>query len=268
MRYALKKIRNITGKDITTGKNKFILSDLKTATITGSSETVWADGQDGTHLVGFDVNKVAGLTADNGSIDIGYLETQTGGVLRKVTGGNAIMFAETLTVSLSEDQATATTSHKASGAAGSEIKFVYPFDETGDPDRLNACAQAASATAQEFAYDPETKKITLPTGKFTEGDRIYVEYFPSFTSYQELDNDADRFSETVAVYVNLWLTDICTKKDIPAQMVLPAGKVSGEISYQLGDQAAVQSLSIDAMTTCGEKSLWKLYKYDMSEITD
>lgn len=265
MKYALKKIRKITGRDIATGKNKFILSDLKTATLTGNSDVVWADGQDGAHLVGFDVNKVAGLTAENGAIDIGYLETQTGGTLKKVSNGNDVLFSETI---VTANGTSAVTTHKASGAVGNEIGFVYKIDATGDPDRLNAFVQGAAASATEFAYDPETKTITLPTGKFTSADKVYVEYFPKFTTYEELDNESDKFSETVAVYLDAWFTDICTKTDVPLQMILPAGKVSGEISLQMGDQAAVQGLTIDAMTTCGEKSLWKLYKYNMEDVSN
>ena len=111
MRYALKKVRNIVGRDIATGKNKFVLSDLKSLTITGNAEVVWADGADGAHLVGFDTNKVASITAENGSIDIGYLETQTGGSLRKVENGNDVLVTEVLTVK----DGKATTTHKASG---------------------------------------------------------------------------------------------------------------------------------------------------------
>lgn len=265
MKYALKKIRKITGRDIATGKNRFIASDLKTSTITGNADVVWADGQDGAHLAGFDVNKVAGLTAENGAIDIGYLETQTGGTLKKVENGNEILFTETLTTT---NGTSVNTSHVASGTAGDEIAFIYPVDETGDPDRLNAYAQGAAASATEFAYDPATKAITLPTGKFTANSKVYVEYFPTFSKYEELDNESDKFSETLAVYVDAWFTDICTKKDVPLQMVLPAGKVSGEINLQMGDQAAVQNLSIDAMTTCGDKALWKLYKYDMTDVSE
>lgn len=269
MKYAFKKIRKITGKDIATGKNKFILSDIKTATITGSAETIWADGTDGAHLVGFDVNKVAGITADNGSIDIGYLETQTGGTLKRVENGTDIMFTEELVVE-SDDSGgqKIVLTHKASGIAGNEIKFIYPVDTTGDPERENAYEQNATASETEFSYTPDTKTITLPTGKFNIGDRVYVEYFPTFDTYEELDNDADKFSETVAVYVDAWFTDICTKKDVPLQMVLPSGKVSGEINYQIGDQAAVQSLSIDSMYSCGSKAMWKLYKYDMTDVSD
>lgn len=268
MKYALKKIRKITGKDMVTGKNKFILSDLKTASITGNSEVVWADGSDGTHLVGFDVNKVAGLTASNGAIDIGYLETQTGGSLKKVENGNAVLFTETLIVEAADSSMVVKTTHKASGAAGNEIKFVYPLDATGEPDRMHAYVQASTATEAEFSYAAAAKTVTLPTDKFAAGDKVYVEYFPSFSSYEELDNSADKFSETVAVYVDAWFTDITTKKDVPLQMVLPAGRVSGEINYQMGDQAAVQNLTIDCMSTCGDKTLWKLYKYDMEDVSN
>lgn len=262
MRYALKKVRNITGRDIATGKNKFILSDLKTLTISGSADVVWADGSDGAHLVGFDVNKVATIEAENGAIDIGYLETQTGGTLKKVENGNAVLFTETLVVSGGK----AVTTHKASGTVGDELGYVYPLDATSDPDRFNAYEQGATASETEFAYDPATKEITLPTDKFADGDKVYVEYFPTFSSYEELDNDSDKFSETVSVYANIWLTDLCTKKDIPAQLVMESGKVSGEINYQMGDNAAVQNVSIEALQACGEKNLWKLYKYDMTEI--
>ena len=264
MRYALKKVRNIVGRDIATGKNKFVLSDLKSLTISGSAEVVWADGADGAHLVGFDTNKVATIEAENGSIDIGYLETQTGGTLKKVENGNDVLFTEVLTVSGGK----ATTTHKASGVVGGELGFVYPLDATSDPDRMNAYVQAAAASATEFAYDPEVKEITLPTGKFADGDKVYVEYFPTFGSYEELDNDSDKFSETVAVYANVWMTDICTKKDIPAQLVMESGKVSGEINYTMGNDAAVQNVSIEALQACGEKNLWKLYKYDLSEILE
>ena len=264
MRYALKKVRNIVGRDIATGKNKFVLSDLKSLTISGSAEVVWADGADGAHLVGFDTNKVATIEAENGSIDIGYLETQTGGTLKKVENGTEVLFTEVLTVK----EGKATTTHKASGVVGGELGFVYPLDATSDPDRQNAYVQGATASTTEFAYDPTSKEITLPTDKFADGDKVYVEYFPTFSAYEQLDNDSDKFSETVAVYANVWMTDICTKKDIPAQLVVESGKVSGEINYTMGNDAAVQNVSIEALSSCGEKTLWKLYKYDLSAILE
>lgn len=262
MRYALKRIRKITGRDIETGKNKFVLGDLKSLTISGTSEVVWADGNEGTHLVGFDTTKAATLEAENGSIEMGYLETQTGGVMKKVENGTGILFSEVLTVKSNK----ATTTHKASGLTGNELKFVYPLDATGDPDRSAVLTQDSQAEAGKFAYAPDTKEISFEASKLKDGDKVYVEYFPTFKTYEELDNDVDKFSETVSVYVDVWLTDICTKKDLPAQLVMDAGKVSGEISYQMGSDAAIQNISIEGLATCSGSSLWKLFKYDMSEI--
>lgn len=264
MRYALKKARKITIRDIATGKNKAVISDIKNFTLTGNSDVVWADGQDGAHLVGFDVNKVAGASVESGTIDIGCLELQTGGTLTKKENGTDVLYTETLTVTGGK----ATTTYKASGVVGNEIGYVYPIDSTGDPDRLNACEQGATASETVFAYAPATKQISLPTDKFKDGDKVYVEYFPTFNTYEELSNDTDKFSDTCAAYVDAWFTDICTKKDVPLQIVLPSGKVSGEINYQMGDQAAVQNITIDATTSCGDKSLWKLYKYDMTEASN
>lgn len=264
MRYALKKVRKITGRDIATGKNKFVLSDLHNFTINGDSEVVWADGLDGTHLVGFDVNKTSSMEAENGTIVTGYLETQTGNTFKTVTNGKEVLFTETLIVNTGK----ITTSHKASGTVGNEIGFVYPVDETGDPDTKNAYAQGAEASATVFSYDPETKEITLPTGVFSDGDKVYVEYFPTFTSYDELDNDSDKFSETVSVYVDAWFTDVCTKKDIPLQIVCKSGKVSGTINYTMGNDVAVQAVSIEATQGCGETNLWKLFKYDMTDVSN
>ena len=243
MRYALKRIRKITGRDIETGKNKFVLADLKSMTINGTAEVIWADGNEGSHLVGFDTAKASTLEAENGSIEMGYLETQTGGVMKKVENGTGVLFSEILTVETNK----ATTTHKASGVAGNEIKFVYPLDATGDPDRANAMTQDATASKGKFAYAPTNKEIDLAHNDLKDGDKVYVEYFPTFKSYEELDNDVDKFSETVSVYADVWLTDICTKKDIPAQLVMDAGKVSGEISYAMGSDAAVQNISIEGL---------------------
>ena len=53
-------------------------------------------------------------------------------------------------------------------------------------------------------------------------------------------------------------------------MYLPKGKISGAIDMSAGDQAAVQSVSIESMTRAcaGEtKNLWTLRKYDLTNAT-
>lgn len=268
MKYALKKIRNIVIRDIATKEHKVTLNDLQNAQLTGDAEIIWADGANGEHLVGFDANKVSNLVATNGAIDEGYLSMQTGGEIKTVTDGTGVLYSEVITVG--ETATSVTTEFVAQGTVGNEIRFIYGIDSTGTPDRTKKFVQDSVASATEFAYAPATGIITLPTGDaFATGDQIYVEYFPKFSTYEEISNDADKFSESGEVFVNAWFTDICTKQDIPMQLYMPAGKISGAIDLSFGDQAAVQNINVEALTSCSTsgKTHWVLRKYDMENAT-
>lgn len=265
MKYAFKKVRKITIKDPATKENKAVIDELKSAEITGSADVVYADGADGAHLVGFDVAKVAGVNFVNGAIDEGYLELQTGGEMTTVTNGTGVLYTETLTVTAVD---TLTTEYKATGTVGNEIAFIYPVDDTGSPDRAHKLIQAATASEGKFAYAPATKKITFNTGEAPVGTQFYLEYFPKFNTYEELSNDTDKFSMTGEVYLDCWFTRICDKKDVPLQLYLPSGKISGEISLGIGDAAAELSGSIEATKSCGDTSLWKLRKYDLTDVSN
>lgn len=265
MRYVLKKLRRMRVFDLGTGRLKAMMSDLKTGQFTGSQETVYAEGTDGAKLAAFDINKVAGFNATNGTIEMGYLAMQVGGEVVEVQNGSDI----TLHVVLkTDDGATALMPHKAVGVAGKEIGFIYPIGRDGMPVYNSAYEQNASATATEFAYDPATGEITLPTGVFKAGDEISVHYKPQFAKYNELTNASDKFAETGRVVIDAWFTDVCTNMDTPLQVVLPKGKISGEIDISFGDQAAVQNIAVEAMTAvCDtDAALWKLYDYNEQEI--
>lgn len=267
MKRVLKKLRMLRVFDLETGKLKVMMTDLKTGQFTGSQETVYAEGADGAKLVAFDVNKVAGFNATNGTIDLGYLALQVGGETVEVANGNEVTLHEILKTT---DGSTVTLKHKATGEAGNEIGYIYPISHDGTPDYANAYTQAADASATEFSYDPATKKITLPTGAFSANDEVSVHYCPTFATYTELTNDSNKFASSGRVVVDAWFTDPCTESDIPLQVVLPKGKISGEVDISFGDQAAVQNIAVEAMSTvCDQnQTLWKLYDYDENEIVD
>ena len=89
MRYALKKVRNIVGRDIATGKNKFVLSDLKSLTISGSAEVVWADGADafGTQISGRQRQGAVHRFSDAGNHDPAYGHQPVGAGIASLTPG-------------------------------------------------------------------------------------------------------------------------------------------------------------------------------------
>lgn len=263
MKYAFKKVRRIIINDLATKQHKVTLNDLKNFAIHGSQDTVYAEGQDGAKLAAFDVNKVASITAENGAVDEGYLAMQVGSDVVKVTNGSSILIREEFEIA--DGQTEVTLAYKASGAVGNEVKYVYKGDANGIP--ADVFTQNASASAAEFAYAPDTKVVTLPTDAFKVGDILIVDYYPTFSEYEEIANDANKFSMAGEVIVDAWFTDLCTEADVPLQLYLAKGKVSGTIDLAAGDQAAVQGIEIEALTrACAgdAKNLWTLRKYDMS----
>ena len=83
-----------------------------------------------------------------------------------------------------------------------------------------------------------------------------------------IENDADKFAMTGRIVIDAWFTDICTQLDVPMQVVMARGKISGEIDMSFGDAVAVQSVAVEAMSSaCDEDAnLWRMYTYDEEEI--
>jgi hypothetical protein len=264
MRYALKKVRRVIINDIVTGKHKATIVEIKSASLAAGQETLWAEGADGVRLAGFDSRKTSTLRFESGVLSTGVIEAQLGATKTTVSNGTGIKIREEFTLGAGETTEI-TLAHKARGTAGSEIKWIYKADATGEPDI--PYAQDASASATKFVYAPETKKITLPTGAFTAGDKVIVDYFPKFTSYTEIENNVDRFSFTGEVFLDGWWTDLSNKADVPLQLYCPAGKVSGAFDFAFGDAVATQSVEIEALTD-SNRTMWKLRNYDMEDIDD
>ena len=100
---------------------------------------------------------------------------------------------------------------------------------------------------------------------------MVVDYYPKFSKYQRIDNDADKFSMTGRVIIDAWFTDLCTREDVPLQVVMESGKISGELDLSFSDQAAVQNVAVESMASAcygASQNLWKLYTYDEEEIVE
>lgn len=266
MKYALKKVRRIRIYDIANKKHKVTLNDLKNVQWTNGQETVYAEGADGARLAAFDLKKVSNLKATNGAIDTGYIALQVGDEEKVIANGRGINIREEIPV---KEATKVILGHKAFGDIGNELRYIYKADVNGNPGE--DFVQGATASASNFAYDPDTKEITLPTGKFNVGDIVIVDYYPTFSEYSEISNVTNKFSFTGEVIVDAWFTDLCTEKDVPLQILNPKGKVSGAMDMSFGDAAAVQNIEIEALAkSCAGSSgtLWKMYNYNMENIVD
>lgn len=264
MKYALKKIKDVEFVDPTTTEHKCTLNDLTSVKISNGADEVNALGSDGVKLAVFDTKKSTQITLSNGAIESGMISMQVGSNEKIVTDSTGIRMRDIYTTT---DGTNITLNHKISGKAGNEIKFIYSVDINGNPDK--SYPQAATASATAFAYAPDTKIVTLPTDVFAIGTSVIVDTYPTFSEYKEIDNNSDNFSFVSTVIINAWMTDLCSQSDVPMQIVCPRGKISGKFDLEAGDKCAVQNVTIDALSlSCGAKTLWKMFTYDGTQISD
>jgi hypothetical protein len=269
MKYALKKAKRVIFADTVTTQHTCTLNDLTSVKLSNGADEVDATGADGAKLAIFDTKKTTDITLSNGAIETGMIELQTGSTEKTVLNGTGIRMRESFTLTTG-NTTTVTLSHKPSGTAGAEVKYIYKSDTNGNPSKTSYL-QAATASATEFSYAPTTKILTLPTGIFAAGDTVIVDYYPTYSEYKQIDNNADSFSFASIVIIDGWWTDLCTGKDVPMQAVCERGKTSGKFDLEFGDKAAVQDVTISAMSTncAGEdKTLWTMYTYDNAKILD
>lgn len=266
MKYALKKVRCLRIYDLATGEHKVTFNDLKSVKLTGSNDTVYAEGADGAVLAAFDAKKVTNLEAENGTIDTGFIALQNGTKVEAVTNGAEISIREAIKLS---SATTFVLSNNAEGTVGAELKFIYKSDKGGVVGKsFTQVGSSATLATGQFQYDASTKTVTLFEGDFVVGEEIIVDYNPKFSKYNKITNEAEKFAETGKVVVDGWFTDLCDNTDVPLQIVLPKGKISGEYDFTFGDSAAVQGIKIEGLAgSCtGDNTLWQLFDYDMTDI--
>lgn len=243
-------LETITAFDILTGEYLWTLDELQNATISNTEDTTDVTGKNGRLLNTLKRNKAVTISGTNGLVSGGLLETQTGSKFEnKVT---SIMYPEYLTVTSD----SATTTYKATGTAGNEIEAVYVHNQDGTLGE--ALTQGASAAEGVFAYDPESKQITFNTGELEDGTEIVVYYYRNIQA-DVLDNLSDTYSEKVALYIDAFAEDICTKT-YHVQFFVPKADFNGNFDLEMSDTQMVHAFEARSLAgNCGGSgSLWTL----------
>ena len=265
-KYIIQTLERITAFDLETGACDFIVDDLQEGQLSVSSEIVYAEGKNGVKISSADRNKESTFTATNGSIVDGLLAAQLGTDVEigTQTVPNYMDVIETA------NGTSATTTYVAQGATGQEIKYIYKRNADGTQGEKYGIASTASATA--FAYDPSTKAITLPTGKFSAGDEIIAFYDIKVANAKKITNSEDKFSKTDKVIFDIFAKDICTEKSYFANIIFYKGKISGTFDIAFGNDPATHNLEITALsggcTKGASKVLWDMIIWDDDEVQD
>lgn len=264
MKYALKKADKVIVRDSSTGKHKCTITQIKSASLSNTQDSVYAEGVDNVRLATFDTNKAATLTFESGVISTGVMSTQLGKDIATVTDNTGILHREEFTLTTGATTSV-TLTYLASGTAGNEIKWIYKADNSGEPG--TAYAQDTAASAEKFSYAAATGVITLPTDAFAAGEVVIVDYYPTFSTSTVLENNSSSFTTTGDVYLFGFFTNLSTNADEYLQVWCPAGRVQGAFDFSFGDQVAIQSVSVEANASqniATQGVMWKFTTYSLT----
>ena len=241
-------IETITAFDVVTGNYKFTLDELQSANIAQTQESSDVTGKGGRKLSTLKRNKAVNITASNGLVSGGLMETQTG--CSFVSGTTTVLWADYLTVKSSAAQ----TTWKAIGTTGAEIESLYIQNPNGTlGEKL---AQAETAAENKFTYNPESKALAFHTS-VTEGTKI-VAYYKRKITGDVLTNESDKYSGKCTLFIDALAEDKCANV-LHIQIFIPKADFSGEFSLDMGGDQVVHGFDATALAgACGTSGeLWK-----------
>ena len=162
------------------------------------------------------------------------------------------------------DGTSVTLEAKPQGSVGAEIPYIYKRNTDGTLGEAFPIGNAA--TTSTFKYDPATHKITLPTGKFTANETVYMFYDIKVSNAKKITNNEDSFSSTGMLIADIFAKDICTEKSYYGKIIYPKAKASGNFTLSFGDDPSVQDMEFEALSggcsSSATKKLWDFIIFD------
>lgn len=252
-------IDTVTAIDKTDGSIILQLDQLKDGTLENGTEIVYGTGKASTRISALEKNKTSKFSCNNGYVVTSALAAQVGGEVESASADNkfAIPAFEYIEV---KDATKVTLSEKPVGITGKEIPFIYKTNRdktTGEKFPIGA-----TASATDFALDPDTKEITLPTGVFKVGDIVAVRYEYESETAKKVINKSDNFSKNAKVIIDAVVRDTCDQSTVyHAIFVYPNAKIDGNFSLAFGSEPVAQAFAAEALQdVCSlDKELWTFF---------
>ena len=173
------------------------------------------------------------------------------------------MCPEFLTVAA--NATTVTTTYKAAGTAGKEIKALYTIDKQGG--RGVTYKQTTEGNGEgEFKYEPSSKTITFHTApSASEAVDIVVVYERNIKADVHV-NKSDNYASKCQLYIDAMGEDKCANI-YRVQFLIPKADFSGSFSLEMGDNQTVHAFEAESLSgACGAAGvLWQCSIYGENE---
>jgi hypothetical protein len=259
-KYAIQKVFDIRGFDLSTGQCLFKLDDMKNTSVKQGATTVYAEGGGGNaKIVAFDHSKTASMDCEDALLDFGVVGAILGST--PIVGSNTdLVVTDIVTASTGYCSSTYT----ALGTVGSQIKYCFKLNSDGSLGQMFTQDSTASASGK-FAYTVGTKKLAFFAGDVTLGDQIVMFYNATAGSDTiTLESFTDVFSKSIKLIANGLVRNICTDLDYKFQLIFYKAKLSNDISLETKSDGspAVQKFMAEALKSCGTTNLFDMIVYD------
>lgn len=243
---AITSVETVTAFNVTTGAYMWTLDEMQNVSIAQGEEKTDITGKQGRKITSLKRNKTLTVSGANGLLSHGLMESQTGGTFENKNVN--VNWQETLVVNSN----AATTSFKAVGTAGAEIKLLQVKNSDGTLGNVLTQDSTASATGK-FAYAPNTKALSFYSGDIANGTEILVVYDRLITA-DTLTDYSDKYSGKAHLYIDVMAEDKCGSV-YRVQIEIPKGDFNGEVTWEMGDNQTVHNFEIEALSGgCGNAS--------------
>lgn len=254
--FTITSLETIHAYNRQTGGCELYLDELQETTIENSEDTQDITGKGDRLLKQIKKNKAVTVTGTSALICGDLMSAQTGS---EIISSDATVVRKPDIIDVAKGETTAKTAYTAIGDTGAEILTLCTLESNGALG--TKYTQAAAASATEFAYDPETKTITLPTDIAASSDVKIVAFYDYKTTGASLTNKSDVFGKTLKVYVDCIGTDVCDN-EYKCQFVIPRGQFSGKFSITMGGDQTVEEFTINTLVdTCQGTSNGDLFEF-------
>ncbi len=257
-KFTIASYDQIVGFDRTNGSLDFILDELTDFNLSNSEDKSEITGKGGRTIGTLKKNKKVTGSGTNGFLCGGALAAQVGSEVE--SGEHTIRYTDPVVVSNNKG----TTVETAVGAVGNEIGVIYVRDEN------NAYISGGKKLTQtsgvpkegEFSYDPETKEITFFTGEIADGTEVIAFYDAKVTG-KRIVNDTDRYSKTLALYIDVTCKDICDNL-FHGQFIIDRADFSGTFDLQGGNDPVSHKFEFTSLPNLctGKTLLWDFILFD------
>lgn len=211
------------------GSVMYSINQIESPSLECSADEKSAVDALGTTIQTYHLAKNATLSAENALFDLGLFATQMGAEKNIASSSNKIV--SPIFENIDVEGSTVVLKKKPIDP----ITMIYELK--GDSTMGKKYTAGASATVDKFAYDEESKTITLPTGVKT-GSQIFVMYDYETEDAVEVVSSATQFPKAGRFVMEVLGNDVCDPTTlIYAYIIFPNAKLDPNTSITFSTES-------------------------------